>query len=268
MREAGKRATRGGRGTSRVGRFAPVSGAARTRRPGTRSLGSSTRSPARPSVPPMCRSRPTPICGARSLCSSRAFWLAHVAAVRRDHRAVRPRRRGRRRLPAATTRSPHGCPIDVAAIARDLGSSASLPTHRRLVRPRLRHGLPARVRTRDGAPRRFAEDLVIFTGEEFRFFELSDEVATRSSLMPQKKNPVRWNRGRKVRRMIARHAGSLATMKGLPSGYNRTSRRTRSRCSTRRPRLAGAWRRWKGGRGTDARCGAHPPVGVGAPAGH
>ena len=36
---------------------------------------------------------------------------------------------------------------------------------------------------------RLAEDLVIFTGEEFRFFELSDEVATGSSLMPQKKRP-------------------------------------------------------------------------------
>ena len=36
---------------------------------------------------------------------------------------------------------------------------------------------------------RLAEDLIIFSGEEFGFFELADRVATGSSLMPQKKNP-------------------------------------------------------------------------------
>ena len=36
---------------------------------------------------------------------------------------------------------------------------------------------------------RVAEDLVLFTGEEFAFFELADVVTTGSSLMPQKKNP-------------------------------------------------------------------------------
>ena len=36
---------------------------------------------------------------------------------------------------------------------------------------------------------RLAEDLIIFTSEEFGFFELPDRFATGSSLMPQKKNP-------------------------------------------------------------------------------
>ena len=69
---------------------------------------------------------------------------------------------------------------------------------------------------------RLAEDLVVFTGEEFGFFELSDEVATGSSLMPQKKNPdpLELIRG-KSGRVIGRHAGWLASMKGLPSGYNK-----------------------------------------------
>ena len=50
---------------------------------------------------------------------------------------------------------------------------------------------------------RLAEDVVLFTGEEFGFFVLSDAVATGSSLMPQKKNPdpmelVRGKSGRAI----------------------------------------------------------------------
>ena len=69
---------------------------------------------------------------------------------------------------------------------------------------------------------RLAEDLVIFTSEEFGFFELSDAVATGSSLMPQKKNPdpLELIRG-KAGRAIGHLAGWLTTMKGLPSGYNK-----------------------------------------------
>ncbi len=54
------------------------------------------------------------------------------------------------------------------------------------------------------------------------FFDLDDRVATGSSLMPQKKNPdpLELVRG-KTGRVIGRHAGWLATMKGLPSGYNK-----------------------------------------------
>ena len=36
---------------------------------------------------------------------------------------------------------------------------------------------------------RLAEDMILFTSEEFGFFELADTAATGSSLMPQKKNP-------------------------------------------------------------------------------
>ena len=69
---------------------------------------------------------------------------------------------------------------------------------------------------------RIAEDLIIFTGEEHGFFELSDASATGSSMMPQKKNPdpLELVRG-KTGRTIGRLTGWLATMKGLPSGYNK-----------------------------------------------
>ena len=69
---------------------------------------------------------------------------------------------------------------------------------------------------------RLAEDLILFTSDEFGFFELDDSVATGSSLMPQKKNPdplelVRGQSGK----VAGALAGWLMTMKGLPLGYNK-----------------------------------------------
>ena len=54
------------------------------------------------------------------------------------------------------------------------------------------------------------------------FFELADDVATGSSLMPQKKNPdpLELVRG-KSGRVLGNLTGWLMTMKGLPSGYNK-----------------------------------------------
>ena len=69
---------------------------------------------------------------------------------------------------------------------------------------------------------RLAEDMILFTSEEFGFFELADAAATGSSLMPQKKNPdpMELVRG-KAGRVIGRLTGWLATMKGLPIGYSK-----------------------------------------------
>src|SRR5206468_5962068 len=63
---------------------------------------------------------------------------------------------------------------------------------------------------------------IIFSGDEHQFFELSDALSAGSSMMPQKKNPdplelVRGKSGRTIGHLI----GWLATMKGLPSGYNK-----------------------------------------------
>ena len=69
---------------------------------------------------------------------------------------------------------------------------------------------------------RLAEDLIVYSTEEFGFFELSDAVATGSSLMPQKKNPdsLELIRG-KAGRVFGHHAALLATVKGLPLAYNK-----------------------------------------------
>lgn len=69
---------------------------------------------------------------------------------------------------------------------------------------------------------RLAEDLILYATTEFGFIELSDAVATGSSLMPQKKNPdalelVRGKTGR-----VFGHALALLTIiKGLPLTYNK-----------------------------------------------
>ena len=69
---------------------------------------------------------------------------------------------------------------------------------------------------------RLAEDVILFTSEEFGFFELADAVATGSSLMPQKKNPdpLELVRG-KSGRAIGALTGWLVAMKGTPLGYNK-----------------------------------------------
>jgi argininosuccinate lyase len=69
---------------------------------------------------------------------------------------------------------------------------------------------------------RLAEDLILFSSDEFGFIEIDDSVATGSSLMPQKKNPdplelVRGKSGKAVGLLT----GWLTTMKGLPLGYNK-----------------------------------------------
>jgi argininosuccinate lyase len=69
---------------------------------------------------------------------------------------------------------------------------------------------------------RLAETLIIYSSAEFGFIELSDTYATGSSLMPQKKNPdtLELTRG-KAGMLIGRLTGLLATMKGLPSAYDK-----------------------------------------------
>lgn len=69
---------------------------------------------------------------------------------------------------------------------------------------------------------RLAEDVILWSGEEFGFFEIHDSVATGSSLMPQKKNPdpLELVRG-KSGKIVGLLTGWLTSMKGLPLGYNK-----------------------------------------------
>jgi argininosuccinate lyase len=69
---------------------------------------------------------------------------------------------------------------------------------------------------------RLAEGLVLFSSAEFGFVTLSDAYATGSSLMPQKKNPdvLELTRG-KAGTLLGLLTGLMATLKGLPSAYDK-----------------------------------------------
>ncbi len=69
---------------------------------------------------------------------------------------------------------------------------------------------------------RLSEQLVLFNSAEFGFIRLDDAYSTGSSIMPQKKNPdtLELTRG-KSGRLIGNLTGLLATLKGLPSSYDK-----------------------------------------------
>lgn len=69
---------------------------------------------------------------------------------------------------------------------------------------------------------RIAEELVLWSSQEFGFIQMSDAFTTGSSMMPQKKNPdmaelVRGKCGRVVGDLVA----LIVLLKGLPLAYNR-----------------------------------------------
>ena len=74
---------------------------------------------------------------------------------------------------------------------------------------------------------RIAEDLILWTGEEYRLFLLSDATATGSSMMPQKKNPdsLELTRG-KAGRVFGNLLATLTVIKGLPLSYDRDLQET------------------------------------------
>ncbi|MBM4762555.1 argininosuccinate lyase [Bacillus sp. B15-48] len=69
---------------------------------------------------------------------------------------------------------------------------------------------------------RFAEEIILWCSQEFRFIELDDTFATGSSIMPQKKNPdmAELIRG-KTGRVYGSLMGLLTILKGLPLAYNK-----------------------------------------------
>jgi len=152
------------------------------------------------------------------------FFLAHAAALRRDYARLHAAREESDALPLGSGAvAGTNYAIDVEALARDLGfarvvaNSIDASSDRDFAATFLYAAALAMVHLS-----RLAEDLIIFCGDEHRFFELSDALSTGSSMMPQKKNPdplelVRGKTGRALGHLL----GLLTTIKGLPSGYNK-----------------------------------------------
>jgi len=152
------------------------------------------------------------------------WWLSHFWALGRDAERLN-------QLRARTAVCPLGSgalagtafPVDREAIARELGFARASA-----------NSLDA-VSDRDFAAEflfsaallgvhlsRLADALILYSTAEFGFVELDDAFSTGSSLMPQKKNPdvLELVRG-KSGKLIGLLTGLLATLKGLPSAYDK-----------------------------------------------
>jgi argininosuccinate lyase len=151
------------------------------------------------------------------------FFLSHAAPLRRDFARLQAAREECDALPLGSGAvAGTAYAVDVNAIARDLGfsriveNSMDASSDRDFAATFLYACAMTMVHLS-----RLAEDLIIFCGDEHRFFELSDALSTGSSMMPQKKNPdplelVRGKTGRTLGHLVA----LLTTIKGLPTGYN------------------------------------------------
>ncbi len=149
--------------------------------------------------------------------------LAHVEALRRDRDRVAGARARTAISPlgaAALAGSPYD--VDPASIAKELGLEAAFRNSIDAVADRDFVAELAFVAALTAVhASRFAEELVLWTSAEFGFAEISDENATGSSIMPQKKNPdvAELARGR-ASRIIGDLVAVLAALKGLPLAYN------------------------------------------------
>jgi argininosuccinate lyase len=152
------------------------------------------------------------------------FFLAHVSALRRDHARLAWAASEADAMPLGSGAvAGTNYAIDTARLAKRLGfsrvvaNSIDASSDRDFVAGFLHACTMLLVHLS-----RLSEDLIIFCDEEHGFFQLSDASSTGSSMMPQKKNPdpLELIRG-KAGRLIGHLTGWLATMKGLPSGYNK-----------------------------------------------
>lgn len=69
---------------------------------------------------------------------------------------------------------------------------------------------------------RLSEDLILFGSSEFKFIRFGEAFTTGSSMMPQKRNPDALELARaSSARSLGELTALVATVKGLPSGYNK-----------------------------------------------
>jgi len=75
---------------------------------------------------------------------------------------------------------------------------------------------------------KLAQDMLLFTTAEYGFCQVSQEVCTGSSIMPQKRNLDGMELVRaRAQTMLALQQQILGIITGLPSGYNMDNQRTK-----------------------------------------
>ncbi len=161
----------------------------------------------------------------RAIPVSGAHWLlAHFWPLERDRTRLR-----------AAQRSAGGLPLGSGAVA-----GCAYPVSRVLLQGSLGFGALTQnsidaVSDRDFVAEllfcatmigthlsRLAEDLIIYGSSEFGFVRFGDAYSSGSSMMPQKRNPDALELARgSAARMLGNLTTLLATLKGLPSSYNK-----------------------------------------------
>jgi argininosuccinate lyase len=150
--------------------------------------------------------------------------LAYVAMFDRDHERFGDCRKRVNRSPlGAGAMAGTSFPISREAVARSLGFDGLVENSIDAVSDRdvLIEFISSCAVTMMHLSR-CAEDLILWSSEEWLFVEIGEEFTTGSSIMPQKKNPdmAELMRG-KTGRVYGDLMALLTIMKGLPLSYNR-----------------------------------------------
>ncbi len=152
------------------------------------------------------------------------YLLAYFEMFLRDWERFDEARRRTNQMPLGSgALAGSGFPFDRDAMARDLGfegitrNSLDVAADRDFALDFLYAASTTMLHLS-----RLAEDWILYSGEEFGWLELGDDVTSGSSLMPQKKNPdsLELIRG-KCGRVMGCFTSLMVTMKGLPMTYNR-----------------------------------------------
>jgi argininosuccinate lyase len=152
------------------------------------------------------------------------YILAYFEMFARDRERLLDARRRTNVMPLGSgALAGSGFPFDRQALAADLGfeaisrNSMDVSADRDFVLDFLHAAALTMLHLS-----RLAEDWILYSGEEYRWMELGDEVTSGSSLMPQKKNPdsLELIRG-KAGRVFAAYTSLFITLKGTPMTYNR-----------------------------------------------
>ena len=156
---------------------------------------------------------------------SGAHWmLSHFWPLQRDRERLAAARAHTASLPLGSGAiAGSAFPVERARLAKSLGFSAISQNSIDAVGDRDFIAEVLFVLSLVGAHlSRLAEDLILFGSSEFGFVRYGDAFSTGSSMMPQKRNPdaLELARGSSAR-MLGDLVALMATIKGLPSGYNK-----------------------------------------------
>ena len=161
----------------------------------------------------------------RAIPVSAAHWLlSHFWPLERDRQRLRSAYRSAAALPLGSG-AVAGCayPISRTLLQGTLGFETLTPNSMDAVSDRDFVAELLFVGALAGAHlSRFAEDLIIYGSSEFGFVQFGEKFTSGSSMMPQKRNPDALELARgSAARLLGDHVTLLATIKGLPSSYNK-----------------------------------------------